>query len=217
MKDIIIIIFLLLIYSCNQQKKNKTEPTLSKVENEIESQIKFDSLFKNVIIGDFDGDGRKDELNEILISGIDNKSIDSLPHLEYDSLLSVIYKKNPILSLQSNSKNIPELILSKEPSFGLFWLKNEGDLNNDGSDEISIVINWADMSQCNSCKVYSLKKGKWNLYAQFDVREWQIERNPDFNGFIQKNKKKGIYQVATFDSEMNEILKPLNEVLVTHV
>ncbi len=211
MKDIAILFFLLLNYSCNHEVKIVNEPT---VEQDVEAAITYDSLVKNVIKGDFDGDGNRDELSETLISRVDNKSIDVLPKLEYDSLLSVIAAKNPTLSLRSSSKNIPELILSEEPSFGLFWIKNEGDLDHDGSDELSVVIDWADLSQCNTCQVYSFKENKWYLFAQFDVREWQLERNSDFKGFILKNGKG--FQVATFDSEINEICKPLNDVVLTY-
>jgi hypothetical protein len=165
-------------------------------------------------LGDFNGDGKEDQLKETLISVVKNQSIDALPQLEYDSLVSFINEKKPVLNLKSENKNIPELILTKNASFGLLWINNEGDLDNDGADEVSVVIDWADWSQVNSCIVCSLKKDKWIEYAKFDVREWQISQNPDFKGFIMKNKK-GIYEVSTFDSEMNEVLKPLNEMLVT--
>ncbi len=213
MRYIAVILFIISFTSCDEIAKTKKEP---KVEQEYKDGVTYEAIVKNVITGDFDGDGNQDELKESLISPINNKSIDALPQLEYDSLVTLIYKKKPVLSLQSVKKNIPELILTKNASFGTMWIKNEGDLNKDGSDEISIVINWPDWSQVNSCIVYSLKNGKWIEYAKFEVREWQISRNPDFNGFIVKNKK-GIYEVSTFDSEVNEIIKPLNEMLVTAV
>jgi hypothetical protein len=205
-----IIVLLISFISCVRDGKSIRQ---TKAEQEFESGISYDFIVKNIITGDFDGDGNEDELKESLVSSINNKSIDALPQVEFDSLVGIVHKMNPILSLQSKSKNIPELILTKTPSFGLMWIKNEGDLNKDGTDEISIVIDWADWSQVNTCIVYSLKNNKWIEYAKFDVREWQITRNPDFNGFITKNKK-GIYEVSTFDSEVIEIVKPLNELLL---
>lgn len=213
MRYLTLILITLNLASCQTPVQSKKEP---KVEQEFKSGITYEALVMEVITGDFDGDGKEDELKETLISSINNKSIDALPKLEYDSLVTVIFNKKPILSLKSNSKNIPELMLTKEGSFGLFYAKNEGDLNNDGIDEISVVIDWADWSACNKCIIYTLKNGKWIEYARFDVREWQIYRNPDFKGFINKNKK-GIYEVSTFDSEVIEIVLPLSKVLVKHV
>ncbi|MDD2982025.1 MAG: hypothetical protein PHQ74_01430 [Crocinitomicaceae bacterium] len=205
------ILLLLTLTSCEQAKPVEIE---TPVEEEYESGVVYDALVKNVISGDFNGDGKADEIIETLISTVNNKSIDALPQLEYDSLVAIIYKRQPVLSLRSKDKDIPELIVTKNTSFGLFYAKNEGDLDNDGADEISVVIDWADWSQVNSCVVYSLKKNKWIVYAKFDVREWQVSQNSNFNGFILKNKK-GIYEVSTFDSEINEVVKPLKEVLVT--
>lgn len=205
------ILLLLTLTSCEQAKPVEIE---TPVEEEYESGVVYDAHVKNVISGDFNGDGKADEIIETLISTVTNKSIDALPQLEYDSLVAIIYKSQPVLSLRSKDKDIPELIVTKNTSFGLFYAKNEGDLDNDGADEISVVIDWADWSQVNSCVVYSLKKNKWIVYAKFDVREWQVSQNSNFNGFILKNKK-GIYEVSTFDSEINEVVKPLKEVLVT--
>lgn len=213
MKYITLIIFYLTFTSCEQSKPSGSEAS---EEQEYEMGIVYDAITKNIILGDFNGDGEEDEIKETLISGINNKSIDALPQLEYDSLVAFIHDKKPILSLIAKDKLIPELLLTKNASFGILYAKNEGDLDNDGGDEISIVIDWADWSQLNSCIVYSLKKDKWVEYAKFDVREWQISENPNFKGFISKNNRKGIYEVSTFDSEVNEVLIPLNEVLVTH-
>lgn len=210
MKYIAVIVFFISFTSCNEIDKTKKEP---KIEQEYKDGLKYDAIFKHVITGDFDGDGKEDELKETLISSINNKSIDAFPQLEYDSLVTFIYNQKPVLSLQTANKNIPDLIITEKVSFGIMWIKNEGDLNNDGSDEISIVIDWADWSQVNSCIVYSMKASKWTEYAKFDIREYQISRDPDFNGFIIETKK-GVYEVSTFDSESNEILKPLNEIMV---
>ena len=198
------------ITSCNPTVKPEKE---TEKKSEFEVGVVYDALFKNVISGDFDGDGKEDKLKESLVSSVNNKAIDVLPHLEYDSLVALIHTKKPVLSLQSVEKNIPELTLTKEASFGVMWIKNEGDLNQDGTDEISVVIDWADWSQVNSCIVYSLKKDKWVEYAKFEVREWQISPDVDFRGFISKNEK-GFYEVLTFDSETNEVLIPLDDVLV---
>lgn len=211
MKCISLILILISITSCDVITNNEVEP---KVKQQYKAGVIYDAIVKDVIIGDFDGDGNKDELKESIFSSITKKSIDALPHIGYDSIVDYVSKLKPILSLQSANKNIPNLELTKEASFGLFFLKNEGDLNGDGTDEISVVIDWADWSQCNTCLIYSLQRNKWIKIGQFVVREWQLERNSDFNGFIVKNKS-GQYEALTFDSEIIEINQPLSEVLVT--
>lgn len=198
--------------SCILEVK-KQKQTL--IAPEFELDVTYKAIVKNVIIGDFNGDGKIDELKENLVSKINNKSIDALPDLDYDSLLVLIHEMKPVLSLISTAKNIPNLILTKEVSFGIFSVKNEGDLNQDGTDEISVVIDWADNSMCNTCSVYSLQKNKWIEFAKFDVREWQVSQNSNFSGFITKNANDD-FVVETFDSELNEIQKPFKEVLVKH-
>jgi hypothetical protein len=204
-------LFILFFYSC--ENDNKEEFNLN-LDGEIDSNSISNYIFKHTISGDFNGDGVNDTLTETLISSIDQKSIDELPVIEYDSLVGLIHKKEPILSLRSANKNIPELFISKgNAAFGLLWLKNEGDLNNDGIDEISIVIDWADWSQVNHSIIYTLKNGEWVELMKFEIREWQIQDSIDnnpFQGFITKNEN-GEFMINTFDSEVNEVKVPLKK------
>jgi hypothetical protein len=62
---------------------------------------------------------------------------------------------------------------------GLSYLKNEGDLNGDGGDEISYVGNWADWSSCNTWHIMTYKNNKWKELYSFPMREWQL---PDLPG-----------------------------------
>ena len=165
-------------------------------------------LFKQLITGDFDGDGVADKMNEVLFSSIDSQSIDMLPNLDYDSLIMWISQKEPVLYLKSDNLNIPDLQLTSQPSFGILWIKNEGDLNQNGRDEISVVIDWADWSALNHCVIYSLEKDGWRKWVDFPIREWQIHDNPDFNGFIMMNDKEE-YEVLTFDEEGIETIQKL--------
>lgn len=218
MRIVILILVLLSASACEQSPQIENDSKVDHrhepaIPSDLTNDVKYDSLLLKTIKGDFNGDRIEDILKERLITSIDNKSIRRLPKIEYDSLVELIYRKKPILSLQSENNTIPELILSKNASFGLLWIKNEGDLNNDGSDEISLVIDWADWSAVNTCIVYSLQNGEWTEFAKFGVREWQITNNPKFNGFIQENAS-GDFKVSTFNSEMNEKLIPLEEVLV---
>lgn len=211
MKYITLLLVVILISSCDLSNDTEVKP---KDVNQYKAGVIYDAIVKNNILGDFDGNGIKEELKETLYSSITKTSIDALPRIGYDSIVDFVYDLKPILSLKSTNKKIPNLELTKKTSFGLFFIKNEGDLNGDGTDEISVVIDWADWSQCNSCFIYSLQKNRWVKLGQFEVREWQLERNNNFNGFIVKNKA-GEFEALTFDAEMIEINQPLNELLIT--
>jgi hypothetical protein len=178
----------------------------------IELESKSNLIFKNVISGDFNGDGVNDTLTEILISSKNNSSIDELPELEYDSLVAFIHLQQTKLSLKSNHENIPELMtVNWNDSFGFLWLMNEGDLNGDGTEEISLVVDWADWSAVNHCFIYSLINGKWIELTKFEIREWQLYDSQDgesFEGFIMKNQN-GESMINTFDEEAIEVQVPL--------
>jgi hypothetical protein len=209
MKVIFSISFVILIFSSMNKGIRLNEAALS---DGIELESKSNLIFKNVISGDFNGDGVNDTLTEILISSKNNSSIDELPELEYDSLVAFIHLQQTKLSLKSNHENIPELMtVNWNDSFGFLWLMNEGDLNGDGTEEISLVVDWADWSAVNHCFIYSLINGKWIELTKFEIREWQLYDSQDgesFEGFIMKNQN-GESMINTFDEEAIEVQVPL--------
>lgn len=210
MRNLITIIFLLSVLSCEQSTKSKNHS-----KNNLKSKTKegYKKIIKKEITGDFNGDGKEDKMEEFLFSSINNEQIEVLPQFEYDSIVDYILKLKPILSLNSLSKNIPNLELTKESAFGVLHMKNEGDLNNDGTDELSVVIDWADWSQINMCMIFTLHENKWIKIGQFDIREGQLLFDKNFNGFIVKNKN-GNYEALTFDSDAIDINKPLGKILI---
>jgi hypothetical protein len=209
MKVIFSISFVILIFTSMNKGIRLNEAALS---DGIELESKSNLIFKNVISGDFNGDGVNDTLTEILISSKNNSSIDELPELEYDSLVAFIHLQQTKLSLKSNHENIPELMtVNWNDSFGFLWLMNEGDLNGDGTEEISLVVDWADWSAVNHCFIYSLINGKWIELTKFEIREWQLYDSQDgesFEGFIMKNQN-GESMINTFDEEAIEVQVPL--------
>ena len=88
--------------------------------------------------------------------------------------------KKPFSFVIADNTKIDTLRISKaEQLLGLYFLKNEGDLNGDGNDEVSYIINAADWSACNTCHIVSYKKGKWNEIFSFAIRDWQLPALPE--------------------------------------
>ncbi|MGG9961194.1 hypothetical protein [Ferruginibacter sp. SUN106] len=164
-------VFLLLLFSCNhQQKKLLPVPvvTTKKIATNDSSDIKnpLEEILKTIpkdikpvfgyrfiISGDFDGDGKKEQLIEHFFSGVDNKETNKFYEglSDYDQLVALTVKKDPVSFVLSDNKNIDTLgISSTSQLLGLSFLKNEGDLNGDGTDEVSYVVNWASWSSVNT-------------------------------------------------------------------
>ncbi|UOE46459.1 hypothetical protein MTO98_18835 [Mucilaginibacter sp. SMC90] len=95
---------------------------------------------------------------------------------------------------------------------GLLYLKNEGDLNGDGGDEISCVTNKADWSNLNVCTIMTYKNGKWNMLYWFPIWEWQLPELPRFgsqNGLLDINQGK-ITNADTANQRLLNELKNFN-------
>jgi len=136
--------------------------------------------YRFTITGDFDGKGKKEILTEHFISGIDYKETNKFyENGDYDTLVHLNTKKKPISLLTCNDKHIHDLIIdSKGYSLGLAYLKNEGDLDGDGVDEISYVVDWADWSNVNFCVIMTYKNHKWKELYTFQIRDWQLPDLP---------------------------------------
>ena len=140
--------------------------------------------YRFVIRGDFDGDGRQDTLTEHYISSLDgketNKFYDNLDN--YGQQVALTVHKHPVSFVTSNSKGIDTLLISRDLQLlGLLYLKNEGDLDGDGADELSYVVNWAAWSSVNTWYLMSYKKHKWVELYSFTIRDWQLPRLPYFS------------------------------------
>jgi hypothetical protein len=171
----------------NPTSKSQYNLTLqdSAVQNDSTLVTKRDPIFgfRFVIKGDFNGDGKTETLTEHYISGIDkketNKSYDSL---DYDKLVDTIVKKYPISFITCNNSLIDTLQIDDQVgSFGLSFLKNEGDLNGDGTDEISYVVDWADWSSLNSCNLMTYKNKKWQKLYSIPIWDWQLPDLPEMS------------------------------------
>lgn len=132
------------------------------------------------IRGDFNGDGKVERLTERYFSLLENSESPKYYDVEsYDELVGIAITKDPLSYLECSNPEIDSLFVSNSGQlFGLSHLKNVGDLNEDGGDEISYVVDWADWSNLNTCRVMSYQNGKWlELYA-FPVWDWQFPNLP---------------------------------------
>ncbi len=157
--------------------------------------------------GDFDGDGQKETLREHYVSRDNGKELSrNYPEVEYDSLVEMVIAQRPKLYLSCSNSAIKELPISEiDQLFGFLQLKNEGDLNGDGTDEISYIVNFADQSTVNHFYIYTFQNQQWKELASFEIREWQLE---DDKPLFTKNAN-GTITAQTFDEEANETEKTI--------
>jgi len=160
MKNVPILLFVLL-FSCGSSLKDSKEKTQkdSLPIKEIIKSIKPIFGYRFIITGDFDGDGKKEKLIEHFFSGIDKKETNKFyENVDFDQLLTLTVNKDPISFLISDNKHLDTLrIASGGQLLGLSYMKNEGDLNNDGTDEVSYVVDYADASNLNTCHLVTFK------------------------------------------------------------
>lgn len=200
-------VILTIFFSCNTSgKKRREEKTISHLDNAVLKQDNSDTTNKHegnskkasheikpvfgyrfIISGDFNGDGKEDNLIEHFVSGLDNKETNKFYDglSDYDELVELTIKKEPVSFVSSDNNQIDTLKISSGGQLlGLSYLKNEGDLNGDGTDEISYVVNWADWSNLNTWNLMSYKHDKWTELYSFPIWDWQLPDLPqNFNQF----------------------------------
>ena len=198
-KSICLFLLLVLIISCHENKKNKIIST--PVSDTISKGIVFHKLEKRSVIGDFDGDGKQDTIFEHNYSKEIKTEILESPDLyenDWEIVENWFYTQKADLYLIINKKNQDTLHLGTAQ--GLYCLINIGDNNNDGKDEIALVIDRLDLSRVNSCKIYSLCDKKWTTLKEFGIHEdsfdFTSDRMPIFNeikGYLEKRNGKWFY------------------------
>lgn len=153
-------------------KKDSTKNVIANSSRPVTHPPVFGYRF--VITGDFDGDGKKEKLVEHYYSGIKDQETN-----KYDDLVEMTKKDKTFSFVLSDNKNIDTLhISSSGESFGLSYLKNEGDLNGDGTDDISYVTNWTDWSNLNTWHIMTYKNKHWEDLYNFSMWDWQLPDLP---------------------------------------
>lgn len=163
------------------------------------------------LIGDYDGDGQRDTLTEHFYSFRDKKETNKY-YLGIDNFWGWVDS--------ANEKNCYSFFLGNRPFFdtipihGIFgplWLKNEGDLDGDGADEISFVESLPQQSSMNHCQIVSFKNGKWKEIYRFSVREWQFPPLPQGGSTYGLFGKHSSYSIANRDSIDKILQKQFDE------
>jgi hypothetical protein len=137
--------------------------------------------YRFIIEGDFNGDGKQEKLVEHYFDTITGQESNKFyKDITYDQLVGItcMYKA-PESFLVCTNPNIDTCwIAAYGQLLGLSYVKNEGDLNGDGTDEISYVINHADWTNCNSCHLATYTNHQWKDIYAFPIWDWQIPDLP---------------------------------------
>jgi hypothetical protein len=190
MKYIFFAAILFLFASCKDSKAPKnSEATAKKVvvkENVAGDQKAQDSLnqifgYRFEVWGDFNGDGNRESLVEHYYSRRDGKEAykfyDNVED-DYD-ILDLVMAKEPYSFATSSNALIDTLrISSVSQLYGIAYLKNEGDLNGDGTEEVSYVTDYADMSSLNTWHIMTYDKEEWKELYSFPIWDWQLPATP---------------------------------------
>lgn len=187
--------------------QQRAEPPMSDEERYAKETALIDSLVKvgkirpvkgprMKVTGDFNGDGKNDTLYERYISLLTGKEtnkeydfdedIDGMDALFFHQNLA--FRKKPLVRLKSNDPAIKNFDVASGGAQGGFdYLKNIGDLNGNGTDELVFYIYSVDMSSLNSCALATYKNGKWK-----QIKSWVISET-DFYHKINEPKPQPIY------------------------
>lgn len=195
-----ILVFTLAFLACNE--KTEVISVNSNINKLSKNNIKLHKLRKLFIVGDFDGNGEKDTILQHNYSGLTKSEIKYSADPFQNKLDTVVkwfnyQEANVYLTINTNNQDTLNLGIAQ----GLYCLINIGDNNSDGKDELAFVIDYLDYSNLNTCKIYTLCKGKWTLLKQFNILEsafdYTSEEIPNFSyikDFLEKKDSKWFYR-----------------------
>lgn len=100
-----------------------------------------------------------------------------------------VCSKNPIAFLASSDSSCPPIkITGNCQLYGFAFIKNEGDLDGDGLDELSYVVDWDDASNLNTYIVMGIRNGKWVQKAAFPIHEGILPYYGNDTTTVEANK-----------------------------
>lgn len=211
------LILLILFFSCAKNDKK----TYYKVNNKDTASVlkkteidTFHKLGKLFCVGDFDGDGKRDTIFQYNFSKLKKEEIINAPDPsknEWEDVVKWFIDQDSDVYLAFNKTKSNTLHLGAAQ--GLYCLINIGDNNFDGRDEIALVVDNLDFSNLNSCKIYSMCKGKWLELKQFNINESAFDRVEgvqntfsDIPDYLEKKDNKWYY-TDNLENEKMQLLK----------
>ncbi|WP_281322567.1 hypothetical protein [Flavobacterium aestivum] len=213
------LIVLLLCFSCSKTDKElnnlkaslNSSTDISKKTDDKNTLHKLEKLF---CVGDFDGDGKRDTIFQHNFSKLRKGEIEKSPDPaknEWEDIIKWFSKQDSDVYLAFNKKDKDTLHLGTVQ--GLYCLLNIGDTNFDGKDEMAFVIDNLDFSNLNSCKIYSLCKGKWVELKQFNIDESAFDftstkiASSDIQNYLEQKDNKWFYKDNLQDEPKMQLLK----------
>ena len=201
----------LLLHACHNTVNHKHAIIDSVKIKEVTDSTVIDTPimgYRFTLIGDFNGDGKKDTFIEHFYSEVEHQETNKFFSGKED-----IYDLDKI----KNRKEVRSFFLCSNPSIdtlyaggviGPLFIKNEGDLDGDGGDEIGYVPSLPQMSSMNEYYVLSLKHNEWVVLYSFEIREWELPPLPEAGRSYGLFGSDGMYHVMD-DSMNREIEKNL--------
>ena len=175
-RTIYLLVFGLLSCNVSTEKISANSPEPKAVSN----TLKLHKLQKLFVVGNFSGNGSLDTIFQHNVSGLTGAEIVDSPdpfQIDYDSVAKWFYDQNADVYLAGDKNNQDTLHLGVAQ--GLYCLINIGDINRDKKDEIALVVDYCDFSRLNSCKIFSLCKGKWTQLNRFGLLEDAFDYTAD--------------------------------------
>jgi len=193
-----------------------SKPSIKQLELPKEKKpVVMIDVLRPAITGDFDGDSITDTLRSVLYSRTQKKVLYQIPE---DAEMGYMCEQDPVFYLSPNKSSIPRLRYAEWSCqiYGPSKLANIGDLNNDGKDEVILIMNFADMSSLNGCHIFSLCNNQWKDIFSFRIYEFVLEdemngNNPnDVSHFIYRKDSTIFYRELMPEGDMIKKMKKLN-------
>ena len=156
--------------------------------------------YRFTIVGDFNGDGRRDTLHEHFFSRLLNQETNKYYSGNEDiyDLANIAAAKDVISFMACSNCGVDTFPTGLVT--GPLFIKNEGDLDGDGADEIGYVPSLPQMSYLNHYNICSYRSGQWKELYSFSMWEWELPPTPEAGrsyGFFGSD---GQYMVANDDA-----------------
>lgn len=170
-------IMLMIVLYCGAIQSCKPKSIKLKAETNVSDSfprpgliIGYMQLDNDSITGDFDGNKKPDTISTYFYSSVLQHEIDSVPDFEdYYEIQPWLNERD--VKLYITSRNKKDTFKIARLALGLYTFSNIGDINNDGKDELALVVDYADWSNMNSCRIYTKCNESWKEIHSFYIHE----------------------------------------------